>query len=381
MSTSETELETLPDHPGPNFLLDPVQKWKALFLFVLLPVVLAYYFFLTVPFLEGFTDTAPVVYDSRTYMQFATDFPGLQGLVTMGLANHNLVGPLSLLLALGNNSLYVLIFNLVLFYLCLDIFFKSAQFNKTGFFIALVINPLMLSSLTSINKEVLSVCALLVTLAYSFGGRRRHLWLSILLSLLVRQELTVLIIGYAIGRKVKSKWKRIWMLVGAVLALSALLPVYDTSTVDILNANQTDNSVGISVFLSDLTSNYLYFIAVIPRIILNLFGDIKTLFGGGDDDLYGYSAWSGIAFFIACIYAKKRFYMVNDPFFLMVSYAILFATPSFIHHRYFFPVYVVLLALVFYKKHNGQPVAAPVPAPVQEPPSLGGDQAPVADPA
>lgn len=326
-----------------------ISLWRVLFLTLITPLAYLYYENFTLPFLLEQTDISPVVYDSRTYTQLAEAHPDLQEITSTFNTNRNLIGPILLLHLLNNSPIIVLLFNLTIYYISLTILFKTTRLNKLKFFLALTINPLMFSSLTSINKEILSVCSLLIIIAYTNSNLKRYLILSIIISLFARQELTALLIFYATLRNFNSPKVRLYSIIITILIMTALLPTLNTSSVNILMENQKTDSLGLSVFFSKLTSNYAHFLTVIPKIFINMFGDIKLLLTIEPDTFFPLNAISSLQFLITFIFIRK-FKISDDTSLLALCYAIIFTSPAFIHHRYFFPVYVVLLAKIFQDK-------------------------------
>ena len=328
-----------------------VAYWKLAFFILVVPVAYFYFENLTVPFLSGESDTTPVVYDSLTYMNLSREFEGLDGLGIVFLLNRNLLGPIALVKLLGANSFNIFVFNCSLFYLCLAGLLKTQRIESLAFFIALTINPLLFASLTSINKEILSVCALLLTLTYTYSGSRRYLAIALLISLFARQELTLLIVGYSILRQTDSARLRLIAVLFGVFAVSLTLPSINDESIRLLYEYQTAESVGLTLFMNRLSENYAFFLALIPKIAMNLFGDsVLYFFSGREQDFSFFSAVSGLLFALTIWLARRSFTLTNDAFLLIVSYLILFSTPAFIHHRYFLPIYVPLAALAFMKK-------------------------------
>lgn len=325
-------------------------KWKLLFVVVVVPLLYIYYTTKTLPFLQFEEDTGAVVFDSLTYMKLANEFDGLTELISLAALNKNLLGPVLLVQLLNKNTLHILIFNILIYYLSMCALLNSGQIMKNKFFIMVTANPLIFSSLTSINKEIIATCAIILTLAYTLSNKKIYFVLAVAISIFSRSEMTAILLAYFFLRKIKEQDRR-WRAIAAIVTvITLIIPITGSVGSTILLSNQKDDSLGFTILLNEVCLNFGFFAAVIPKILLNLFGDIRYIFTFLTGQTISYTAVSGVLFFIALAKSSRRIRPSNDIGLLLIIYAIIFAVPSFVHHRYYLPIYPAILAILFLKQ-------------------------------
>lgn len=320
--------------------------------FICLILGSVFLFVIGVDALEGRVDF-PFYADSTTYHLLSAGL--LEGVdentELVGVAG-NFLGPLMVLKVAGDNYYGVLIINATIF-LC-SVLWISRSFNlsSVALYILLILNPLTVSSFLSVNKEVISLFAVvLLLLAIS----KRSLFLFFIcacVSMMVRWQMflfTVVIFSYFwfgfFGRFSRSKLLS-FMLLSLSVVYVALLPVFAPIQATFeLSASEYEGS-GLYEWLVNMQAQGLYFL-IFPIKAAHL------LFGMGlrfdrlvsPDNLYN-DFWqllhstSLLALFIL-LWRNKLASLKNDFFFCSVVYVALFALSPIYAPRYFYPVYVL----------------------------------------
>lgn len=327
-----------------------LKKWKVIFCIYISIVGTVFYYFKSILHVDQFNSSI-VIGDSWTYTNLALNVKNIDNIVNIFHINRNLVGPVVLLKIFNMKELYIFIFNVVILYLALSSVLKYLKSNEAIVTFFIILNPLLFVSLLVINKEILSIVGLLFLAAYILSQKKYYYFLSLLASSFARFELCAVILLFFCFKNLKKANSRIMLLIALLLIFSFYIPTINTLT-SLLILSQTSHSLGITLFLDKLTSEYyLFFITCWPKIMINLFGD---LFKSVADVAQGYGAFvyiSEICFFVVIalnIYLKKMRIM-DDIFLFIVIYMIIFSIPAFIQHRYFFPLYPLFIIMLFKK--------------------------------
>jgi hypothetical protein len=325
--------------------------------------------------------------DSETYVSYAESLD-YENLISVSA---NYFGPVVLLRMLQNNLLLVAELNCAIFIWMYLLIQKYYDLKFIKFSILLLVNPMLFMSLATLNKEIFGMASVVLTLCFVKSGKKILLLLSILFAIFTRwQQVLVILTFLAMSSKFNPFKKRISSILFLVLFVSLIYPsqaaflssaANETATFEL----QQEKLFGILPVLNQLQDNYLFFIALIPKTLINLFGnvfrplDLLTQKVEVDtSDVYNSYIVTGqqasmvlIALMAGYEILKKyltagnlnKWYNrkkvshkfienINDELLYCIVYCILFSLGAFIQYRYFFPIYILLCVELCKKKNK-----------------------------
>ena len=329
---------------------------RSLIVVGLMAIYVAFSLFLFValvaPSLDGRSDQH-LAADSATYIYFADA-------LREGRADPYIIAALAsfpntlwcpVLLALVLKSTFAMVVaNYAMFFLALAFLKRAYSFSAGSFLVLLLLNPTTTISLLSVNKEIVD----LLVISVFFLGYRRHRFGLILIALAIalfnRYEVCIVMLVFLLAESRMNPWRRRRVLTMVVLTivLSVMLPLFASST--LANRFEEASQGGVIVWLDSLEMHYLYAVAVFPKIMQNLFGEIvnlstwRALFNPLD------IANSYIIFFnnlstmlvLAILVWKRALLARFDLIYFAILGSIITAVSLVIQPRYFYFVYVVL---------------------------------------
>jgi len=323
--------------------------------YIILSVVL--FFTWVNPSLSGDTNKH-IAADSHTYMFFAESLrEGRNDPYVLGsLASfpNTLWGPV-LLGLLFKNTITIMVANFVFFFLALWFFYKALHLEIGLFLLLLFANVTTFISLISLNKEIIDLFALSLFVLYLARRNRLALAAALLISLVSRYETCVVMLLYL---ALQSRWNHrrrfrqstlIVLILFLSVALSSLLSTGMAARME--EATSTASSGGLLLLLDNLQIHYLFFLAVIPKILDNLFSELIFVAHWANyslDDpantffLFGNNiANLGLIIFL---FLKGRLNLRNDLVYYACISAIFMSLALIIQPRYFYGAYVLLCA-------------------------------------
>lgn len=235
---------------------------------------------------------------------------------------------------------------------------KSSSFSLGLFIPLMLLNPVTTTSLLCINKEILDLFSMSLFL-YSRARRHNVLLLAALgLALFNRYEICVVMLVFLIAGSRLNPWKekRFVTLFMLVVALNFVMPFLGG---EMLAKRFEEAQDGRFIAPLDLLQiHYLYILVVIPKIAINLFGELLNPFVWKE-----LNSWTYIMFFnnfsyvvLLLIAAKKRLLRLrNDFIYFGALGAVLVAQSVVVQPRYFYFLYI-LLCLEIAKKKADEPV-------------------------
>lgn len=345
-------------------------SYKTITLLIYLIFVLIFYFvFIGKDYYNN--DSYTFDADSYTYNNIS-NIQDDRTIVLISL-NQNLLGPIGILYILNNNNFLVLLFNITIFIWSLISLSKILNSKQAFFFNLLIfLNPLTLSSLLTINKEIFTFCSVINYILYAFKKERKYLIISAFFAFISRwQMFAVLTIIYLFHRINKTyKIKKTTLLLLLILLINIIYPIflknifgsiYTSGTFD----TQSENFGGILLIFNWLQDHYLFVISLIPKILANYFGNfisIKNIFllkTYTNFDMYNYIFLPihQFLFFLIFLFIlkKKKFQLNNNIILFAIIYSILFSISSFIQYRYFYPLFIIYSYVLISKNtlHEG----------------------------
>jgi hypothetical protein len=278
--------------------------------------------------------------------------------------SHNFLGPV-MIAELCRDGLVVVIFNILLFFLSVEIACTIPGVDRYWLVFLLVICPETLPVLSTLNKEILVLVSALLLAKYVYAPRRSWVLLGLVLlaSLLARWEQIAIILAFLFLRRRGSLGDRkpYLGLASMIAALTVIYPLILRIPGSHLGAfTQYTKGANTIAKLDNIQNNFGFPLVIVPKIILDICGELlrpKTFWG--EFDIYGIGdvhkmfiiPLFSISLIVLLVLAYRRG-MLNPhrPIaFLILIYLIMTSITPFVQPRYNYFVYV-LLALEFAKE-------------------------------
>lgn len=286
--------------------------------------------------------------DSKTYHDLYSGYLVMQeGLIGVSF---NFLGPMMILSATQGNIYLIMIVNVTIFALSILFVSRSLNFDPVKVAFIQLLSPMTLSSLMSVNKEII-VFPVLVLIINGYRYRSISLVLAaVLISVLARWQLTVfclVLIGLFFVRHVN----RYLVLALLLIAVSAayyfmqdlLRPILEN--VEFSTAQFTEGS-GLFERLNQIQNDGFYFLVAIVKaahLLFSLglkFDTIRNPIIFYNDQVVATFCLVNLVFFIALI-ATRRFRLSNDLIMISIVYLVVFALTPVYAPRYFYAVTIL----------------------------------------
>jgi hypothetical protein len=291
--------------------------------------------------------------DSTTYHEAARgDLIQLDSIGDLVGVASNFLGPVALVKLAGDNYYAVMLINAALLAFAIGSLSLTLRLNALALLGWLLLNPLTISSVLSVNKEVLSLVVVALLVRGWVGRSWPVLLLAAMISVLVRWQLTafMLILGIIVSSLNPLREHRSWSLVALLLVLSALYvlmaPVLEPIRMTFELAAVDYEGSGLYERLVAWQEAGAYW-AVFPIKAVHL------LFGMGlrmdrllaPENIYN-DVWQllhSTALLVVCsaLVTSRRFRLGNDLVYAGLIYVAVFAITPIYTPRYFYPVYVL----------------------------------------
>lgn len=341
----------------PLFKRRPLSEWiffSCFLLYVLLCAIV--YFHYVQPWIAGSTATRIGADSDRLWDSAkAAQANGSEGRPLIS-ATANLLGPVTVAVLL-KNGFAIMCFNVLLFCIALKAAYSIPGVNRalTGFLFLL--NAELLPALTTLNKEIISLLASVLTAKYLLSPRRSKwlLCLVILVSLFARWEQAAILMTYFLLTRFWFK-KRPWL---ALFFLAAVITVVypfafkllgiDPHTLDWLMQGATTQ-----IWLNNIQDHYGFILLVVPKVLLLITGELHS------PQYYTPHYWADnfaldpqnmlflplacVAFIAVFVYAMwtKRMKLSRPIAFLSAITLVVTAASPFTQPRYIYGIYAML---------------------------------------
>lgn len=286
--------------------------------------------------------------DSNTYHDsYSGLIAGPEGFIDV---SYNYLGPLIILSVLGGNIYLVMAFNVAVFTVSIVAICRTLGIEPLRAAAFQFVSPLTISSLLSVNKEIITF----PTLALLFAAYQRRSFylagLAVIVSMFSRWQLTVFCI-VLVGLYFVRKLNRYVLLAALAFAVSTayyfsqdlLDPVFRSN--EIQTSTLTEGS-GIFERLLDVQQDGFYFIALPFKAAHLMFssgvriGSILDPILVYNDQIVSTFCLVNILFFLVLIY-RRALSMNNDLMAISVVFFIVFALTPIFAPRYFYTVFVL----------------------------------------
>lgn len=278
----------------------------------------------------------------------------------IGVAN-NFLGPLLILKISGNNYYVVAAFNCIIFLYSLIKISHLLNLNSYKFLLLLLLNPITISSLMSVNKEIISF--LFIACLFCFIEKKS--WFNFLicfvLALMVRWQLVIVFILIFLTYSKLNFLKAHRYLFLAFIIMTASIVFYlaaDLISPVSLNfsssAAEHDGS-GVWITLVELQNTGYYFVVFLFKALHLLFGlsaNISKILSPDNfynDIIQTLNAVSFVILFLILM-IKGKFTMSSDIYFISVIYLIIFSITPIYSPRYLYPVYILWCILYCHRE-------------------------------
>ncbi len=291
--------------------------------------------------------------DSITYHRVYEGDLDLSSGTLIGVAS-NYVGPMLVLNLAGGSAYIVALLNILVFTLSVDSISKTMGLDAPKFAGLLMLSPLTVSSLLSVNKEVFFFPFLALALVAYTRRSTLAMILAILVSILFRWQLLIfylVLLALIHGPKlVKRRSMVIALLLVAISAIYVMTLDWLAPVLAVSEASIADFDGGSGLF--EATLNYqkegLYFLVFPVRALHLLFG-MGLRFGPmfSPEDIY-----NDLFVAIHCLVSLIMFGLVlkrgqlslrSDIVFSAIVFTALMSVSPIFAPRYLYPVFVVLV--------------------------------------
>lgn len=284
-------------------------------------------------------------------------------------ATGNLLGPVTEALLL-QNGFGVMCFNIALFCIAVKVASSIPGVNTGLLGFLFLLNAELLPALTTLNKEILSLLASVLTAKYLYEKKPSKLLLLIVIaiSLFARWEQAAILLVYFLLTRFWFKnrpWRAILFLVAVITVaypFSFKLLGIDPHSLDWLMEGATTQ-----LWLNNIQDHYGFFLLVVPKVLFLITGELHS------PQYYNSHYWSEnfaldpqnmlflplacvafIAVFVYALWTKRM--RLNRPVALLSAITlIIIAASPFTQPRYIFGVYAMLCIDIARPKELGDP--------------------------
>lgn len=303
--------------------------------------------------------------DSSTYHEIANGEHSVDldetGLVSVA---GNFFGPIAILNILNNNYYFVATLNILIFYFSITQISKLYKISPLKLLTVLLLNPITISSLLSINKEIISLLFLFSLLKYINCKKLSLLPMVFITALMVRWQLVIfaiIIIFYY--SNINVLFKKPWQYGLALLLTCSVAYTLTGNTLAAVRLNfelsaENHDGSGIWISLIELQNQGYYFLVFPLKAAQLLFGlsfNVSTISSSNNfynDVIQVLGSLSTLTLFIFLLINKTL--KKNSLTFISILYLIFFCLSPIYTPRYLYPIYIIwsILACASHKKNH-----------------------------
>jgi hypothetical protein len=261
----------------------------------------------------------------------------------------NLLGPI-LIATVFRDNFSILCFNYFVLFCAIYCVRLTRCVDCAVLSILLLVNPLILVSVLTLNKEILAVAASMLLYCYLDRRRKSRLLLAMLLtiSLLARWEHLLLVLIFLVITSQKSRFNqhRGMALIAIILLITVCYPFISGFINLSFGSEPLEGSTIVK--LTDLQAHFLYLVVAIPKLLMNLYGGMVGFLRNAEDgtDIYNVFVvpWGCLVNAVVTMWflLKRRGGLSRDMLFFAAIYGVILSASPFVQTRYFIPIYVIL---------------------------------------
>jgi hypothetical protein len=327
-------------------------RFRSALLFLLLVVYFIFtfvvFFKAVVPSLDRYTTSEDFAVDSTVYMYMADS-------LRSGHPEPWVIGSLAFfpnttwtpvfISWICNSAFVVMLVNYTIFVFSTILLTRIFPISWVTLVCLLLLNPTTTTSILCVNKEILDLLAFSIFLFARKNRNTTLLLIALAIAVLNRYEICIVMLVFLVLNSRsnplrKKRWLTVLLL---VLSLNFIMPTWGAHT--LAKRFEEAESAGVIRVLDQLQMHYLYVVAVFPKILDNLFGQIPN-----PQVWQAPSSWLYLNFFNNVAYAilivtnvaKRRLSLRNDLIYFCVIGSVLIAQSLVVQPRYFYFVYILL---------------------------------------
>jgi hypothetical protein len=348
-----------PIAPPSLFAPRPLRVWLVLGLFVVYLIVSYCIFFEAIAPVANFNFRPIIPADSGAYWDASgvrtTNFADQEQAGVS--ASSNLFGPV-LEAEVLRTDLNVALFNCFLFIVSLSILRGMPEFDRATFLLLIMINPFLLASLISLNKEIFALVGIVVFIRYTDAKRFRVWWLALalVLSLFARwQQVLVMLIYVAYESKISPlRGRRRWGVAVTVLGFTIAYGLIYRIAPFVFAALLAQAEAGHTIlFLDNIQANFGFPLVAIPKILMNCMGHFITPgyfinsyvhedFTNWRDQIFMQMHTFLLTALLMGMFFGRKLRLRDAPVYLLALYLLMTAINPMVQPRYEYSAYVLL---------------------------------------
>jgi hypothetical protein len=326
------------------------------------------------PSLEGASGLR-VTADSQMYVELMTAL--LTNPAQLISVAGNYLGPFLILRLAGSDPVTVALLNCGLFLLSYRVMVRTFDLDRRRFVALLCVNPMVVISLLSVNKEILAFASAAFAAGALASGRRWQMAAALALSILARWQMTLVLLVLLLVRSrlnpfVRHRGVTLALAVALVSVLypAVLRPVLAPALETHFTATQSASTAGLTELFAAVQDHYGYFLVLVPKLIFSYFGNVFRMLDYvvrpdrlDYADVYNNVVVLGhqLCMVYVCFLAlrKRRLTLASENVYFAAVYSVVFGISVLISYRYFFPVYLLLCIELCRRAAGRGPGAAP----------------------
>lgn len=292
--------------------------------------------------------------DSLTYIEEWKDGTRTSWEELVGIG-HNYLAPWLILSMVDGNPIGVFALNILVFVAVIILVFRVVPVNRTLFVMILCANPMTLSSLLLVNKEILALLSMTFFVAFIQLRRYSLLYCALGVGFVVRWEMGVYLLAAAALLVTSDVFhRRALTLIGAAIVLTVVARVLDEIIANIferaLLGVSEDEGTGLYPWLNWAQREFGYIWVAVPKMLHLAFGLLWKVYKIAEwDDFYNNVVVMGFVLSLTMVtlllVLRRRARLKDDLFFVAVLYWLFIAFTPIYAPRYLYPLYF-LFALV-----------------------------------
>jgi hypothetical protein len=272
-------------------------------------------------------------------------------------ASSNLLGPV-LEAEILRTDFNVAVFNCLLFIFCLSILRGMPEFDRATFLLLMMINPYLLASMITLNKEIFALAGIVVFIRYTDAKRFRIGWLALalMLSLFARwQQVLVLLIYVAYESKISPlRHHRRWGVAVTLLGFTVLYGIVFHFASFLIFSELAQAKAGHTILILDnIQANFGFPLVVIPKILMNSMGQFISPgyflhsyasqdFTNWRDQIFAQMHTLFLTFLLLGMFFGRKLRLKHAPVYLLALYLLMTAVNPMVQPRYEYAAYVLL---------------------------------------
>lgn len=369
--------------PPSLFAPRPLRVWLVIGLFVVYLVVSYCIFFEAIAPVADFNIEPTIASDSSAYWIAS-------GVRTINFADKaqkvgadassNLFGPV-LEAELLRTDFNVAVFNCLLFIFCLSILRAMPEFDRATFLLLMMINPFLLASMITLNKEIFALAGIVVFIRYTGAKHFRIGWLALalVLSLFARwQQVLVMLIYVAYELKISPlRGRRRWGIAVTILGFTVAYGVVYRVAPFVFRALLAQAEAGHTILILDnIQANFGFPLVAVPKILMNCMGHfispgyflrsyVSEDFTNWRDQIFMQMHTLFLTILLAGLFFRRKLRLRHAPVYLLALYLLMTALNPMVQPRYEYAAYVLLCleASRYFRLGQDSAAAAPVLSP------------------